>query len=103
MKVMNIIVHEEAVLLRASMGFESAKTISEGLDKIKKTEDYLVIKIDEDPRQLHKKMPLPSNELSVIVHGAYKGWCCSYQLDVLKKSGYDANYHPKYVMSAEEY
>lgn len=103
MDTLNIIVHQEAVELRASMGFEKAKYILSGIGNLRLVQDNLVIKIDEDPRILPGGIPPPSDDLNVIVLGAYKEYCCNYQLSALRDKGYNATYHPELVMGAEEF
>lgn len=91
---LHIIVHEEAVRTYANLGSKAAQKVIDEIQNIKENQSYLEIGELQSPNELHNEMPPPSEDLRVIVSGGYEQACCTFQLFILRESGYQAKFHP---------
>jgi len=87
-----VIVHPDSC--KAYIGSEDAKKALFEIERIKSSESYLIIRSIEQPYQLHRDMPEPSENLEVIVCGGFKHTCVTMQLFNLREEGYNARFHP---------
>lgn len=100
-KELYVIVHELSVGTDCSHPFlnqrNRALEVFETLKKLKKSSEFLEIK--EDANELHNKMPPPSDDLKVLVCGAYRKDCCDKQYQELKSKGHSVEFHEEACLS----
>jgi hypothetical protein len=93
-KELHVIVHRDSLNVFAFRRDKEAEKAVDEIYKIWREKDYIMIwDHNKKPYKLSRDMPEPSDGLEVIVSGGYKYMCCSLQLYVLRKAGYNARFH----------
>lgn len=92
-KQLYLIVHEDCI--DEGRQTNQSKRVKQELERVRREEDFLPI---EELHILHPDMPEPSQDLEVMVCGAYYGkevWCINRHMKTLKNSGYKAKIYLK--------